>query len=197
MEPCVTPNVGLQRLRSQRPSVSPRLLEKRGQLFTVDAVFAFIIVLSLFGMMVSVSTVLDRKTSEASESVGLGEAVANAVNQLVEASGKPADWSLFENVTSENVNLIGLAYEKNVLDEDKVKRFFNLTNSTASYAELKKMLGLTLPGYNFFASVLHANGTVLYSSPTRAPALKHSSVIERIVLMSGQEAKIRFGVWID
>jgi hypothetical protein len=167
----------------------------RGQLFTVDVIFAFILLLTLFGAITTLSTVLSKRTSEIEDDARLSETAANAMNQLVGTSGKPNDWNLLANFTPANVDSIGLALEKNVLDADKVARFFSLVNS--SHADLKAILGINEPGYDFYVALYYPNNTAIYSSGTRAPPQKKASVTQRIALLSGNNVKIRLGVWID
>lgn len=149
--------------------------KEKGQALSTESVFAYLIFLIIFGSIIFLwnQTTTDVGTSEHHIEVqNIGIVIAE---NLVRNSGVPSNWTEYnymaKNASDLEVEVVGLANESRILEEEKMKAFikmFNCTNSAASpncanqnYSSHKWVLGLSRAKFNleFYANFTYLNGS--------------------------------------
>ena len=173
--------------------------KKRGQLFSLDLLFAFSAVLFLFVAMVIVSDMLYYSFQAAGTKAEMRDAALAAVDSLVSTSGTPSNWSDLTELDSATVKGLGLAKEKGVLDSEKVKKFFEMVNTTtlnSNYSNASFLLGLGRAGYNFSVAVYNSSNVRIYfTSASAAPdASNLTASMHRYVLLGDELVRVNLRV---
>jgi len=178
---------------------------KRAQLFSQDIIFAILLALFILSLWVILKDRVLHVLSITNDRTMLDEAASNAMSQLLETSGTPANWNRLEVINDTAISSMGLVSERNVLDSEKLEKFISLSNDN-NYTTMKKLLGLEREGYEFNFSVSSLNGLLLYNT-SRSPsavygnasysALNTTAFLERYALLNGSLVKVCLGVWIE
>jgi len=116
----------------------------------------------------------------------------NAVWQLTQETGRPANWDLVGIFNDTYPYSIGLADSPGELNRRKLQNlsFFNSSN----YEELKSRLGVGKQDFYLQVQNLADNAT-LYSAGIAAPADRESSVFENFAALDGNVVIVRVSVW--
>ncbi|MBU2100134.1 hypothetical protein KKB11_02800 [Candidatus Micrarchaeota archaeon] len=107
----------------------------KGQIFTTDFVFAVVVLLFILVISTTSFGLIQNALNEEEFYFEMQEKALNASQALVSTSGDPNTWELLSDL---NVNSIGLAKERNVLDKTKIDKLIDL-NST-NYEDIKEIL---------------------------------------------------------
>ncbi len=115
-----------------------------------------------------------------------------ATDALVTTPGQPANWEDIQTLNDSNVVTFGLANSRNVIDNNKISRFANFTQS--NYSIVKSKLGLVR--YNFFINITSmGKETSYYQIGSKAILLNDTVVLERLMLLNGSVVNLRMEVW--
>jgi hypothetical protein len=152
----------------------------KGQVWSLDfAVSVTIFLMVLVPFLLVFGYIVDQN----SERTVLDDMEVSALSisdSLVRAAGVPQDW----NATT--VELVGLAYTENVLDEGKMVLFDSL-----SYDKLK---GVMSKGYDFYIKISDLNGTV-YIEKGSLPARTTIVPVERYAVYRNRVVKLQLYLW--
>lgn len=169
-----------------------RLRFGKGQFFSVDLIIAVIIImitlLVILGANDQINTTIIQKELN-NDMLMISSSVSSL---LISTSGNPINWEELNDINSESVYALGLS--NNVdgwnLDQAKVDKFVNLNSS---YNELKNILGIRGPGYEFYVNISdYTNGFIIGIEPSNAENIVN---IERFVLLEGVKAVLKLQVW--
>ncbi|MBU2476956.1 hypothetical protein KKG83_05790 [Candidatus Micrarchaeota archaeon] len=160
----------------------------KGQIFTTDFVFAVVVLLFILVISTTSFGLIQNALNEEEFYFEMQEKAFNASQALVSTQGDPNSWELLSDL---NVNSLGLAKERNVIDEGKLQRLVDL-NST-NYQEIKEILGLGK--YEFYFRLTSMQGQTVKEFGTFPGTEEKVIVIERYVLLNGEERKFLLGVF--
>ena len=121
---------------------------RKAQISTLDLIFAvslFVLVVILFE--ISWDSVLSAINMSGSENYQ--HAAYRIMDDLLETPGDPRDWN------SSNVNMIGIAKSRDVIDGDKFVSFVDIVDD--NYTRAKELLGVS--SYEFYGNLSYPNGT--------------------------------------
>ncbi len=122
----------------------------------------------------------------------LGKALF-ASDALFTTPGDPAGWERIANLTQEEPHSLGLAYTRNSLDSQKLKRLMGI-NSSQDYSLVLSKLGLAGCQMRMTITGIYDNTT--YYDYGHASGLNNSAVVDRFVLLNGTTvARATLEVW--
>ncbi len=159
----------------------------KGQIFTTDLIVAVTVLLFILVVSSTSFGLIQNSLNEEEFYSEMQEKALNASEVLVSTSGDPNSWELLSDL---NVNSLGIAKERNVLDEEKIDRLVDL-NAT-EYETIKEILGLSK--YEFYFKVTEINGSSVKEFGT-FPSTENTVIVERYVLLNGAERKLILGVF--
>jgi len=176
--------------------------KKRGQLFSMDMMFAATIVLFLFVAMTVVHDMLFYSFQTSTAKAEMRDSTLAAADVLVSSAGNPSNWSDSAGIDAASVKVLGLASERGVLDPAKVAGFFQSINTTtlnSNYSNARRALGLNRPGYNFSVTIYNSTGDkILETNASIAPSASNSTAsMQRYALLNGELARLNVRVWKD
>jgi hypothetical protein len=154
----------------------------------LDFVVGFTIIIFILVSSVTVFGLIQNSLNEEESYFEMQEKAINASQALVSTPGEPNTWEFLDEL---NVNSIGLAKERNVLDENKINKLIDL-NST-KYQEIKQLLGLQK--YDFYFKVTEMNGKTLKEFGVFPGKENKTTVIERYIILNEKERKFLLGVF--
>ncbi|MCX6767419.1 MAG: hypothetical protein NTY90_01650 [Candidatus Micrarchaeota archaeon] len=186
-----TPN---QAEQLARPTATGR--QSRGQLFSIDILVAVTIALFLFITATTLSTRVMNVLGISEQEIELNAAAEAAAAQLAASPGNPLNWDAL-SFSDASVNSIGLAESRNVLAPAKVGAFFALASNQTALPLVKKMLGVSRPGYGFSVRIYNQTGSLVNGFSTGAGTGKPATVAERIGVLNGSLVRLSVGVWIE
>jgi len=160
------------------------MLCSRGQFFSPDLIIAiFIFVLSLgFFFMASDSIFTHASLIQSKSQI---DAVAHfTMDSLVYSPGSPSGW---EELPLNDINFIGLADERNIINEKKVDALFDLLSN--QYLGAKSKLGVGI--YDFKFDLINSSGNVILSGGEISPEALQIFSYDRVVFYLGEPAIIR------
>ncbi len=160
----------------------------KGQVFTTDFIVSFTALIFILVISFSSFGLIQNSLNEEEYYFEMQEKAVNASQILISTSGQPNSW---ETLNDLNINSIGLAKERNILDENKVNKLIDL--NAAKYNEIKEILGLQK--YDFYFKVTSMNDQPLKQFGVFPSAENKTIVIERYVLLNEKERKFIFGVF--
>lgn len=161
----------------------------KGQIFTTDLIVALTALLFILVISVSSFGLIQNSLNEEEFYSEMQEKTLNASQALVSTPGDPDSWELMNDL---NVNSIGIAKERNVLDEKKIDKLIDLNQS--SYSEIKEILGLGKYDFYFKVTEMNSASEIKFFGVMPGPETK-AVVIERFVLLNGVERKLVLGVF--
>lgn len=167
-----------------------------GQLFSVDMLFALSLMITIFvaTSVVTNSLASTEATLRVREPMTIDALQASSA--LIATGGSPLDWEQLNWTQNITVYSLGLATSPNSLDSAKFNKFLSL-NST-NYTDIRKLLGLSRPGYHFYVSVLFSNGSRAAPDFGELASADYPSVaVQRMILLDNQPRKLKVGVWND
>ena len=165
-------------------------MNNKGQVFSPDlliAVLVFIISLGLFFVMTDVVFTKSDLTTKRTVS---DEVIHATVNVLVADTGVPYDW---ENKSLNDVNLFGLATEKNVISENKITALINYLDS--NYVFVKEKMGLGK--YDFKLKIMEFDGVEIMSSNKDLSNYKLILIYDRVILYEDNLSILRGMVGLE
>ena len=159
-------------------------MNKRGQFFSPDLIIAVLIFFTILFFFFNASDAIFSRVDLSENLIAADEVSHNTMNILIYSPGVPFNW---ETKNFSETRIIGLAVQKNIIDENKlVKLIYFLDNE---YLLTKEKMGL---GKNEFKlELVNYDGEVLYSSNHVFGASNYKLSYERIVLFNGQQAILR------
>lgn len=160
----------------------------KGQVFTTDFIVALSVFLFVLFLALVLSNNVNLRVNDIEEYNELEEASFNAVNQLILSSGEPINWNQFSDLNE--VNSLGLAESRNVLDKNKVQ--WLVDNNSLQYNGIKQLLGLGK--YELRVSLQDMNGMELKKIGVDADENKQVISVERYVVYDGNLCRIKIGV---
>jgi hypothetical protein len=170
---------------------------RRAQIFSLDLMFAMLVVSSIFGAYFLMSSTVTSTLTTDRLRQSITEDAQGALLLLISSSGEPTNWTLynFSTASSSAVRSIGLASSPFVLDRGRIAKLAAV-NST-NYTALKSYLGIDKPDYTFQFSLKLSNGTTenIAGFPRRYQNLT-STVATGIVLVDGEPALASVLLWV-
>jgi len=162
-----------------------RTLNSKGQIFSVELIFAVIVFLLILLLFLNVSLSTTQKIGRRDSFNERYFLADNALQQLLWSSGNPSNWQNLSSLA--DVNSLGLAESKNYLSKQKVQRLVDLNSS--SYSEVKALLGLNNYGMHF--AVYDFDGVLLKEFGLSPSSESESVVIERFAFYDGSIVKVK------
>ena len=152
---------------------------KRGQIFSLDLIIAMLMFIVVIILIFQILDYSNNKIGLEESANDISIIAGNAISSLTETEGNPNNWSLISlnDFNESNVFSLGLAKNSNfnnqdssvkgksmssnnngyiVLDKNKISRLSSLNNT--KYNEIRNILGIKGPGYEFLLSVKNWNG---------------------------------------
>jgi len=156
---------------------------KKAQLWTLDMALSLLIFFSAMLSMMFAWNYISADVVQNQELKELQLKVMTLSDSLIRTPGIPVGWN------ESTVQVIGLAYDDNTLDEYKVNEFVNM-----SYSKARSLLGIV--PYEFYFEVKDINGT-LYKNSTLAIDSFSTVVVpvERYATYKGRIVKVKFAIW--
>ncbi len=172
----------------------------RGQLFSMDLLFAFTVFLFALTYSVIFANQLALRVESIDSFNHRQDLARTAMNAFLADSGRPANWAALSDLNA--ADSLGLVSSRNDLSPAKLQGLIDL-NAT-SYDPMKKLLGLSR--YDFEFTVNDLNGTVIASVDTctglnsdtvfASPDSNSNTVsINRLALYRGREVLARLKVF--
>ncbi|UCD03227.1 MAG: hypothetical protein JSV63_01150 [Candidatus Aenigmatarchaeota archaeon] len=156
---------------------------RKAQLWTLDMALSLLI---FFSALLSAIFAWNYISADTVENRMLKELQLKAFelsDSLIRTPGIPAVWN------DSTVQVIGLAYSDNILDENKVKEFVGMDYSVAASM-------LDINPYEFYFEVKDINGTVYENSTVPLSASASTIVpIERYAVYNGRVVKVKLVIW--
>jgi hypothetical protein len=170
----------------------------RGQLFSMDAVFAMIVFASLFGVLLIFNSDISSTINSVGLRANIQEDAQAALLALVATPGEPSNWTLY-NLSlpeSDGVRSVGVAAAPWTIDSAKLYRLASINQTNLSF--LKSALGLSKPDYNFYFYLTYNNGTQLaVAGSPRVAGNRTSTIATDYVVKDGQAAQASLMVWVS
>jgi len=174
-------------------------LNKKGQSFSLEGILSYVIFLAIFAVILFLWSSVTTTIIESEETYKVKELSDNIVESLIRNPGIPRNW------TPANVEVIGLAKEPRILDENKVLSFVGMMNySSGNYTINKHKLNLGRRGYNFefFFKITNTTGNVITLNnrslvcglEPRNATLIHTVI--RTAILNDEIVKIYFTLWV-
>ncbi len=157
---------------------------RKGQIWTLDMALSLMIFFSALLSIIMAWNFISADIFEGQEMREMQLKTMTVSDSLIRTPGVPENW------TNDTVSVIGLAYDDNELDIQKVGEFANM-----SYSRSRALLDV-MP-YNFYFEVRDINGT-LYMNTSNPIGDDASVVIPAIRYASfgGRIVKVTFVMWI-
>ncbi len=157
---------------------------RRGQLWSLDMALSLMIFFSAMISLLAAWNYISLDTVGTQELKELQLKSMTLSDSLIRTPGIPADWN------ESTVQVIGLAYDDNMLDAGKVDEFVNM-----SYSKAKSLLS-THP-YEFYFEVKDINGTLYRNSSLAIDSFSTMIVpAERYAVYNGRIVKVLFALWL-
>ena len=187
------------------------LSNKRGQAFSTESIFAYLIFLIVFSAVIFLWNQSTANIMQAEHYVEVQDLGMVITENLVRTKGIPENWTegdyLSEDADDLYVEVIGLADESRILDEDKVIAFMDMMNYTGApdnYTSHKWLLGLSKPRFQleFYFTITDLNSTVYNLSgrmlQTGRPPTENAIYefpIVRTAILEDEIVKVTLVVW--
>ncbi len=161
----------------------------RGQLFSVDLLFAFTVFLFALTFSIIFANQLALRVESIDSFNHRQDLARTAMNALLADSGNPAHWAALSDLNT--ADSLGLVSSRNDLSPAKLQGLVDLNAS--SYGAMKNLLGISR--YDFEFTVNDLNGTVLASAGTGPDSNSNTVSINRLALYKGREVLARLRVF--
>ncbi|OYT54388.1 MAG: hypothetical protein B6U72_02825 [Candidatus Altiarchaeales archaeon ex4484_2] len=186
-----------------------RLGNNRGQAFSVESIFAYLIFLIVFSSVIFLWNQSTANIMQAEHSVEVQDLGMVITENLVRTRGIPENWTDYDYLSEDSDNLgveiIGLADESRILEEDKVIAFMDMMNSSNNnYTSHKWLLGLSKPRFQleFYFTITDLNGTLYNMSgrllqtgrPPSEDAIYKFPIV-RTAILEDEIVKVKLVVW--
>jgi hypothetical protein len=140
---------------------------KHAQIFTTDIVIA----ISIF-FLVLIATVyawhaIDQKKEPIETRRDMELIAQNLAQNIISSKGNPENWQNYV-IDPSNINSLGAALTPNLLSREKLQKLED--DSDSKYEEMKEILGVRGPKYEFYVKVIYdpGNDTLFGSNPVIA-----------------------------
>jgi|GEM_PF-1662316 len=183
---------------------------KKGQVFSMDLMFAVIIFIGVLFIVMNVWESTLKGNDLADERKSLELSARNIISQLMMDEGNPSDWTAFSNLQS-----LGLATSFSINNQNSsfksrpmglMNRGYGSLSSakisalqSMNYSYTKELLGVFSYDENFYILVSRWNGTAYAQVNTigTSPYQNVTSVvnIDRMALLNNDWAKLSLQVW--
>jgi len=154
----------------------------RGQVFSADSLLGLVVFLFALSIVFLYFNQLFERNSSFEESSELEILSFNALRSLVETKGLPENWN---SLQVSEINALGIASERNVLDPGRLSRFLEISGS--DYNSVKGILGLRK--FDFRFSVNDLNGALVFSAGS-AESSRVSFKTSRLAIIDGRIVKV-------
>ncbi len=159
----------------------------KGQIFTTDFVLAVTVLLFILVISTASFGLIQNSLNQEESYSEMQEKALTASEALVSGKGDPELWEALPEFLLDS---IGIADERNVLDEKKIDRLIELYPD--KYDEIKNILGLQK--YDFYFTVNEMDHTEIKAFGQN-PEGKEKIVIQRYVLLNGKTSLLELGVY--
>ncbi len=176
-------------------------MRNKAQFFSTDLIIAVIIFTLLFVTIIWLWEYTQQKITLHEKKAEIEMPARIALSSLLQTSGIPSNWSNYSltDFSSDNIYSIGLSQENNPwnLDSRKISKLSSL--NITKYLEIKKILGLSNPNFEFYIQFSKWNGSAhnLYSSSGISVWTNSTFVtsIDRYALIDGEKSHISMKLW--
>lgn len=167
-------------------------MARKGQIWSVDMIagIAIITLILLIFILLWNNTAIRWNNSNDYRKMQTDAVFAS--ESLIGTQGEPKSWESFGNISTAEIDAIGLANGRNELNEWKIKKLVD--DNASSYSKVKQRLGLQRYEFGFKVMDLEKEGTY-YSFGHFAGALNASVNLDRIVMFNGNPAILHLEVW--
>jgi len=159
-------------------------LGRRGQFFSPDLIIALILFIVILAFFFVSSNSMSVQIDLYSTKNQLDEFSHTVINPLVLFPGEPFNWEI---KSFSDLNRVGLAKEKNVLDKEKVGRFVEFL--TTDYAALRTKM--SLGKYDFKFELQDFNGEIIIEAGYVNPSFTSRIVHKRIASYESRQVIVR------
>lgn len=156
----------------------------KGQIWSIDFIVSVVIFIIMITALFFSFDILSRDAQKQNELLLMQDLVLEVTESLVRSPGYPLDWD------NETVGIIGLARDENVLDQNKVMEFLNV-----SYNSSRAFLSMTYYDFNF--SIEYLNGSVMnldgfdISKGIDCSYASDVLAVNRFVILNGSISKLK------
>ena len=157
----------------------------RGQFFSPDLIIALIVFIVILAFFYVSSQAIATQVDLYYTKNELEEVSHTAIAPLVLFGGEPYNWEL---KTFSDLNRVGLAKEKNVLDVTKVNTFINFLDNNYNLLKAKMALGkydIKFELQDFNGSIIKEGGTISADFVSRIVQRRIASYENRQVIVRG------------
>ena len=164
-------------------------MHEKGQIFTVDMIFALSVFLFVLASSIIFSSELANNAELTTLNASKKASASFAVNTLAHSPGDPSDW---QNASLGSVRALGLASERNVIDANKLARLESLTGS--DYETVQALLGIARYDFEIIIEQV-STGNVLSQFGNPPDANVSTTVMDRIAVLNGNEVIMRLKLY--
>ncbi|MBI4399530.1 hypothetical protein HY570_02165 [Candidatus Micrarchaeota archaeon] len=159
----------------------------KGQIYSIDLVFAFSILTLLLITVIYYQNYFVINIDENEKSSDIHRIANNVAAKLILSPGEPSNWSTLDSSS------IGIAKDRNILDENKLTTLLNLLNSSDGYEKGKEALGvfaensnleyhITIEGEGLKYTVGKEKNSSIASSSSRYAVLNDKTIKATVVI---------------
>lgn len=154
----------------------------KGQIVTLDLVFALTIALSIIFILNSYWGSMQKNMENEQTQLAVEKAAYLSGFYLTASQGAPLEWN------RSNAQLIGLANQMNVIDVQRFNELMQISNgSISSY--------LGIPEFNVFINLTTASGTTINSTGARQSNSSIAVVVPSFVSFNNNLSILYVTVW--
>lgn len=167
-----------------------KTLNSKGQIFTVDFIFAATVFLFILTLSIIYSTEIDNRIGLLESENSRQISAQNAANALVLGTGSPGNWQEHGDLNS--VSGIGLAESMNIIQAEKLNRLVDF--NAGYYDEVRVLLGLAK--YDLRVSVLRLQNKESVAEFGLEPIeVSDVTAVNRIAHYNGENVIVRVKVF--
>lgn len=171
------------------------LKAKKGQINSIDLVVAMLIFVVIILFLIQIWGVELKSADTGAEFNALQSKALSLSDMLVKSGGVPARWER----ANQTPDSFGLVQEPNVLDVNKLNKFFNM-----NYSDIKYVMGMD---NEYYISIIDLDGNILYSirndtgdingagSSNGGAADGQSASVTRFAILNNEIVKLRLVVY--
>lgn len=160
-------------------------INQRGQFFSPDLIIALIVFIIILAFFFVTSHAVATQIDLYYQKNEIEEVSHTILNPLVLFGGEPYNWEL---QTFSDLNRVGLAKEKNILDPQKVDKFIEFLDNNYTALKSKMSLGkfdLKFELQDFNGSIIKEGGTISQDFLSRIVQKRTASYNNRQVIVRG------------
>ncbi|MEK6958724.1 MAG: hypothetical protein AABW59_01625 [archaeon] len=161
------------------------LIGEKGQFFSPDIVIAIIVFIAVLFFFFNASSSALSYVDLLEEKKEAEEISHASLSAILALPGEPFSWEYASSIA--DVNSIGLSYEKNIIDENKLVSFKNYLDT--NYLRVKELMGFG--HYDFRFELVDELGGIIYFGGKVSPNLKLKFIYQRMVLFNNKQATFK------